>query len=577
MPTRETDRQSGSSYLYRALVDAGVETVIGIPGAQTVPFDKLVAERDDMDYVMARHETAIPHIAWGYYEASGAMAATVTIPGPGDTNVSTGLKNALSNGIPMIHIASDVDDADRPREPVHEIEPETFDNVVKENIQVSSRLRLPEQISRAIAVAREPPTGPVRLGIPKDMLASDFAAPAADVTAERTTYDNETAYDRAATLLSDAERPLLFVGGGARRTADGVRVVEQLADRLNAPVASSYNGKGVFPEDDPRALGVTGKHMPEPGIDVVRSADAVLALGTDFDILATNSWTLPIEGSLVHVDIDPTSIGNHYPTAVPIVADVTDAAEALLDRLDPVGEGRSTGWDGSAIGQAVRSDYDAHLDRQGALDDTDPTSTPAAMHAVREAVPEDAIVTVDVGAFRLWAMQTFPAFTPGNYITSGSWAGMGYGLPSAIGAALAEPDRPVLTLTGDGGFYMCIHELHTAVENDANLVAVVFNNGGYGSIINKSPEISDDARTHEFSWGSPDLTTIAEGFGWNATAVSTTAAVETVVSDALDDDQPHLVEIQTKRNQLTAADAAGYDSPLDLDQFGVSTGSATDN
>jgi acetolactate synthase-1/2/3 large subunit len=561
----ETDTQSGSSYLYSALVDAGVETVIGIPGAQTVPFDRLVAERDDMRYVMARHETAIPHIAWGYYEASDTMAATVTIPGPGDTNVSTGLKNALSNGIPLVHVASDVDDADRGRGPVHEIEPDTFDNVVKKNIQLSDRLRLPEQISRAVSVARQPPTGPVRLGIPKDMLAGSFDAPAATVTPEQTTYDNETSYERAASLLSAADRPLLFVGGGARRTAEGVRVVEQLADRLGAPVASSYNGKGVFPEDDPRALGVTGKHMPAPAIDVVRSADVVLALGTDFDVLSTNSWTLPVEGSLVHVDIDPDAIGSHYQTEVPLVADVTVAADELLDRLDPTGDS----WDGATLASAVRSDYDEHLRGAGALADDDPTSTPAAMHAVRDAIPLDALVTVDVGAFRLWAMQTFPAYTPDNYVTAGSWAGMGYGLPAAIGAALATPDRPVLTLIGDGGLYMCIHELHTAVANDADLAAVVFNNGGYGSIINKSTELSDDVPSHEFSWDSPDLTAIAEGFGWNATSVSATSAVSETVAGALADDTPHLVEIQTKRDQLTAADAAEYDTTLDLPALGI--------
>jgi acetolactate synthase-1/2/3 large subunit len=563
MSAPEPDEKSGSSYLYEALVEAGVETVIGIPGAQTVPFDRLVAARDDMEYVMARHETAIPHIAWGYYEASGSMAATVTIPGPGDTNVSTGLKNALSSGAPIIHIASDVNDEDRDRAPVHEIEPETFDNVVKENIAVSSRLRLPEQLSRAIATARAPPAGPVRVGIPKDVLADEFYAPDANVEVERATYDNEEAYARSANLLSGAERPLLFVGGGTRRASDGVDVVRRLADRLDAPVASSYNGKGVFPEDDPRFVGVTGKHMPAPGIEVVRSADVVLALGTDFDVLSTNSWTLPIEGALIHVDVDPTSIGNNYSTEVPVVDDLGVAGQEILARLNPDGNA----WEGSRMGRAVRSEYIESLQQRGALDEESPTSTPAALRAVRNAVPEDAVVTVDVGAFRLWAMQTFEAYVPENYVTAGSWAGMGYGLPAAIGAALAGTDRPVVTLTGDGGFYMCVHELHTAVENDANLVAVVFNNAGYGSIINKSPEISEDARIHEFAWDSPDITTIAEGFGWAGTTVTETEAVTDAVSAALADEGPHLVEIRTKQNELKAVDGASFDTALTGEQF----------
>ncbi|MFC4360385.1 thiamine pyrophosphate-binding protein [Halobium salinum] len=562
--------KTGGAHVYEALVDAGVDTLVGIPGTQTLPLDRTVVERDEMRYVMARHETAVPHIAWGYYEASGRPAATLTVPGPGDTNAMHGLKNAYEDSVPILHVSADVDPDERGKGPIHEIEPDTYDNAVKANVNVERRRDLPADVARGLETALTPPTGPVRLGVPSGILDAEFAAPAAEVAPEQTSFDNETAYDDAVARLASAERPLLYVGGGARRAEGGPRAVADLADALDAPVVTTYKGKGVFPEDDDRFLGVAGSHLPSGAERVLGSADVVVALGTDFDGVTTAGWSLPMGDALVHVTLDPDAIDASYDTDVAIVDDAADAADRLREGVEEQGlEGRDgsatgDGWDGSRVAREVREEYDDHLRGLGLFDGGSPATTPELLAAVREVTPREASVAVDVGGFRLWAMQTFPAYAPEGFVAAGSWAGMGVGLPAAIGAQLARPDRPALCLTGDGGLLMCIHELHTAAEYDLDITCVVSNNADYG-VISKSPKIEGYGDGHQFTWTAPDFATVAEGFGWEAVHVESAAEAGEAVADAMDADGPVLVDVDVETDEPSAAEASAYDSTVALD------------
>jgi acetolactate synthase-1/2/3 large subunit len=550
----------GSEYVYDALVDAGVELLVGLPGTQTLPLDRAVAEREDMRYVMCRHETAIPHVAWGYREVGGRTAATLTVPGPGDTNAMHGLKNAAEDCVPILHVSADADPADRGKSPIHEIEPDTFDNAVKANVNVERPMDLREDVARGIELAHTPPTGPVRLGVPSGILDTEFAAPAVSVEAERTDYDVGGGVARAVDLLADADRPVVYVGGGARRSAEGVRVVRDLADELDAPVAVSYKGKGVFPEDDPRFLGVTGSHFPAGARRVLDRADVVLALGTDFDGVTTAHWELPMGETLVHVNVDPSDIDAAYEADVPVVGDVTAVGDALLDGL---GGADVDGWNGGGVASAVREEYVESLRSRGLYDDSPPLHTPRVLETVRESTPREAVVTTDVGGFRLWSMQVFGAYRPDRFVTAGSWAGMGVGLPAAVGAGLAEPELPVVCLTGDGGLLMCIHELHTAAEEGIDLTIVVSNNRDYG-VISKSPAIEQYTEGHRFTWESPDYVRIAEGFGCSAVRVETAEELREAVVESVGGSGPTLVDVGVRTEEPTAAEAADYDSTVEL-------------
>ena len=562
MASDSSDRARGAEFVYDALLAAGVELLVGLPGTQTLPLDRVVTEREEMRYVMARHETAIPHIVWGYYEACGRPAATLTVPGPGDTNAMHGLKNAHEDCVPLIHVSADVDPDERGKGPIHEIEPDTYDNVVKANLTVENPLALRETVARGIETALTPPYGPVRLGIPSGFLAREVTAPAADVDPETVAFHAGPAVERAAALLGDADRPVVYAGGGARRSADGPEAVRALAERLDAPVVVSYKGKGVFPEDDPRFLGVTAAHIPAGARRVLDAADVVLALGTDFDGVTTGHWEVPMGDALVHVNLAPGAIDAvpEYAADVAVVGDVGDVGAALLERLsDDAG-----GWNGGRIADAVQREYRDHLDDSGLLAETTPAYTPAVLRAIREVVPREATVATDIGGHRLWAKQVFPAYAPEGYVTAGSWAGMGVGLPGAVGAALARDD-PVICLHGDGGLMMCIHELHTAVEEDLDLTVVVFDNADYG-IISKSPEIREYGEGHRFAWDAPDFAAIAEGFGCRGVRAESPSAAADAVDDALDADGPVVVDVAIRTDEPSVVDAAEYESTVTLDE-----------
>ncbi|WP_433632604.1 thiamine pyrophosphate-binding protein [Halomicrococcus sp. NG-SE-24] len=561
MATHSESRNSkpGGDHVYDALVDAGIELLVGLPGTQTLPLDRVVAERDEMEYVMARHETSIPHVAWGYYEASDNPAATLTVPGPGDTNAMHGLKNAYEDCVPIIHISADIDPEDRGKGPIHEIESDTYDNVVKANVNVETEAELTEKVERAIELALTPPYGPVRIGVPSSLLEATFEASTVSVTPETIQHDNEAAYADAVKALANAKQPIVYVGGGARRSTGAGEIVTNLAETLDAPVLSSYKGKGVFPEDDRRFLGVTAKHLPESARQVLDVADTVLALGTDFDGITTANWDLPMGETLIHVNLDPTDIDVAYDSDIAIVDDVESAGKRLLKDIRHT-TGQSESWDGAELASSARAEYIDNLEERGLLSDS-PVNTPGVLRTVRDVLPREAIVTTDIGGFRLWSKQVFEAYNHHQYITAGSWAGMGVGLPAALGAQLAHPDVPIVTLTGDGGLMMCLTELHTAVEHGLNVVVVVFNNSDYG-IISKSPKIDQYADGHRFEWSSPDIAAIAEGFGCRGIDVESRTAVRDALTDALDRERPTVINVDIPRTEPSAVEASQYSSGI---------------
>ncbi|MFB6136751.1 MAG: thiamine pyrophosphate-dependent enzyme, partial [Halobacteriaceae archaeon] len=329
-------------------------------------------------------------------------------------------------------------------------------------------------------------------------------------------------------------------------------------ETLDVPVVTSYKGKGLVPEDDPRSVGVTASFLSSGARAVLDAADLVLALGTDFDGVTTGGWSLPMGDALVHVTLDGGAVGAAYEPDVAVVDDAATAARELRRRVDgPVG------WDGSALGPRVRREYRDHLAGRGLLDpEASPAPTPAVLGAVREATPREATVVTDIGGHRLWALQTFRADGPHRYVTAGSWAGMGVGLPGALGAKLARPDAPVVCLHGDGGLEMCLQSLHTGAAEGLGVVCVVFADADYG-IISKDPAIYD-GETREFAWDAPDLAGVAENLGCVGERVDTAAAAGEAVADAVaaDRDVPTLVEVRIDGDEPTVKDVAEYETAL---------------
>ncbi|MFC6768979.1 thiamine pyrophosphate-binding protein, partial [Natrinema soli] len=311
------------------LTENDIDTLFGIPGKQSLPLNESISERDDIQFVMARHETAVSHQAWGYAETSGGMAATVVIPGPGDMNAMNGLKNALNDCTPLLHIAVETEPEIRGGDGIHETPPDTYDNVVKENITVETPESTVAELQRAIDIAQTAPKGPVRIGIPKNFLKMDVPL------AERGEIDRQTfsgvpeaKVDAAADLLADASKPIIVAGGGVRAADEGDEL-RAVAERLEAPVVLTYKGKSVFPDDHELMGGVlcggTGTDVKE----LVADADAALGVGTDFDALTMHGWSIEVPDDLVHVTLEADDVGTGYDTAVGIVVDAARTLEAL--------------------------------------------------------------------------------------------------------------------------------------------------------------------------------------------------------------------------------------------------------
>ncbi|WP_323171186.1 thiamine pyrophosphate-binding protein [Natrialba sp. PRR66] len=531
-----------SEAVIERLVANEIDTLFGIPGKQTLPLNEAISERTDIEFIMARHETAVSHQAWGYAESSGGLAATVVIPGPGDMNAMNGLKNAKNDCTPLVHMAVETDPDIRGGDGIHETPPNTYDNVVKENVTVETPQSTIAELQRAIDIALTPPKGPVRVGIPKNFLPMDasLADPAETDPHSPATPADDSVGDAAA-LLAVAERPIIVAGGGVR-AADASSELVAVAERLGAPVFPTYKGKAVFPDDHDLFGGVlcggTGTAVKEH----IATADAALGVGTDFDAVSMHHWEIDVPDDLVHVTLDAADIGTGYDPAVGIVADAGRTLAALDTEL---AERSIAATGGRERARETRAAVDRRLADLRAVDES-PITSVSALEAVRDGVPRDAVVTADAGGSRIWALVAFETYAPRDYVNPGSWATMGSSLPSAIGAKAANPDQPVVALVGDGGLMMCVHELHTLADEALDVTVVVFTNSDY-AIISEDAERNYRMDEGEYGWQDVPLEfdAIASGMGLETMRAATPTEITETVAAAIDSDGPTLVEIPT--------------------------------
>ena len=529
------------------LVENGVDTVFGIPGKQTLPLNDAIDGRNDVRFVMARHETAVTHQAWGYAETSGRMAATVVIPGPGDMNAMNGLKNALNDCTPLIHLAVETEPEIRGGEGIHETPPETYDTVVKENVLVERPEGTIAALEESIAMAKTPPMGPVRVGIPKNFLKREVALaapPAYPRTGPQGVADESVS--AAADVLADAEEPVVIAGGGVRASAAS-DALEAVATRLDAPVVTTYKGKGVVPEDHPLSAGALSGSAPPALLALLADADAALAVGTNFDAVATRAWSVDVPDALVHVTLDPDDLGTGYEPAVSVLADADDALSAIDGALRDLGVEAPTSagaTTGAERARAVRRDFDDRVDELRVADG--PLTSVAALETVRDVLSRETVVAADAGGFRVWGLNAFDAYGPRSYVNPGSWATMGTGLPSGIGAQCANPDADVVVLTGDGGLMMCVHELHTAVAEELPITVVAFRNEDY-AIISEEAERSYALAESAYGWADApiDFVALAESLGMRAVRADGVDGVAAAVAEGVAADEPVFVEVVT--------------------------------
>jgi acetolactate synthase-1/2/3 large subunit len=534
-------KTTGAALLLKLLERQGIETVAGIPGGASLPiYDALNAS--PIRHVLARHEQGAGFIAQGMARATGRPAVCFGTSGPGATNLLTAIADAKLDSIPLVAITAQVPRAMIGSDAFQEID--TYGLTVpitKHNWLVRSAAELLDVVPEAFRVASSGRPGPVVIDVPKDVQteAIELRGLPHPGRADAPPPVDDGAIRRAAELLAAAQRPVLLIGAGVIGAGAGERV-RRLAERASIPVACTLLGLGALPCDHPLSLGMVGMHGAPYVNLVLEECDLLLAIGMRFDDRATGKASAFCPNArVIHVDVDASEIGTIRKPAVAVRADAAHALDALLPLVAPR---RRAAW--RARVDALRAA--APLAMPGA---NDATTAYGIVRAAAEIAGDDAIVTTDVGQHQMWVAQAYPFRHPRQCLTSGGLGTMGFGLPAAIGAALAAPQRPVLCFTGDGSLLMNLQELATAAEERVNVKIILLNNGHLG-LVRQQQQLFYGGRYQASRFRTePDFAALARAFGIDAVRLGDASDPRGALAAALASPGPCLVDVPIAREQ----------------------------
>lgn len=559
----------GADIVAEMLARQGIEYIAGVPGHTVLDFvDALYERRDRIKAIVTRNEETASYMADVYYRVKNRPMAVMAHNSVGAANVLTGVMNARIDSSAMIVITGEVWTRTQGRGAFQELAgdrdagtPDIFRGSVKRAWQVNKAEKLPEIMLKAYKEAITGKPGPVVIDITQEAFAERIevdlpADPQQWVPAHKPRGD-AAATDRAFELLSLAERPVFLAGGGTLRS-DATEALVALAEKLNVPVATTFSGKGSFPEDHPLALGITGWVGTGPGNQAMREADVLLALGTRFTETGTSGWT---EGSVfsipptkvIQVDIDPGEIARYYPVEVGIVGDV----RAVLTDLLGIAEGStSPADDRSEWLHTLTSAKQAWADAvdEAAVSDAVPIVPERLTREIANALDEDAIVVTDIGNSQKWIVQQYPSIKPRSVITSLGGAAMGFGICGVLGAKLAAPNRTVVVVVGDGAMSMSLHMLPTAVETGLPIVYIVANDYSFGSVKRPQDMRFGPGRNLFTLFEQPDsspyrldFAAVAKAVGMDAERVLDPGDLAGALRRAIDSEKPYLLDVEIER------------------------------
>ncbi len=551
---------NGGQALIKALEMEGVEVIFGLPGGAILPvYDPIIDS--PIRHILVRHEQGAGHMAEGYAHATGKPGVAMVTSGPGATNIVTPLADAYMDSVPMVCITGQVPTAAIGTDAFQEADITGItQSVTKHNFLVTSAADIPRAIREAFHIATTGRPGPVLVDIPKDIVdptnpnsAMEWSWPTdAEVIAglpgyKPTTTGHPRKIKEAAELILAAERPVLYAGGGIlkARAAESLR---ELAELLDLPVVTTLMARGAFPDDHPLCLGMPGMHGNYTAIMSMQESDLLIALGSRFDDRVTGKvGSFAPDAKIIHADIDPAELGKVRRPDVPIVGDcnkiiveLVKAIRSLLDEGTPradIGAWRSTlsGWQ-----EAYPLAYEPPVEG-------DALKPQAVIEALRDAAPDDCIVTSGVGQHQMWASQYWTFRHPYTWINSGGLGTMGFSVPAAIGAKVGRPDRMVWAVDGDGCFQMTAQELVTAAAERIPVKIAILNNA-YLGMVRQWQEMFYEERYSEvyLSPDLPDYVKWAEAMGCVAFRVEHPDDIGPTIEKAnAIDDRPVVVEFRT--------------------------------
>ncbi len=527
---------SGGEALARSLVGEGVEVVFGIPGIQIYGIVAALRDEPGIRMVTTRHEQATTYMADGYARASGKPGVALVVPGVGLYNSASGLTNAYSRSTPVLLIAGQVPRGaiGKSLGAVHEIadQPGAVRSVTKWQRQASRPREVPDTVFEAFRQMRTGRPRPVLIEMPPEAgVEREEVSLRSPASISRLVPSPEDLRD-AAQVIARSRLPLIYAGGGVARS-DGEQALVSFAEATNIPVITSSGGKGVMPDSHPLSYGSCFSPRGERQemnqlYEVMQSADVVIGIGARFSLGNPAGEA----STLVNINIDDAELTRRQANTIPLHGDAGATIEALLPHLIAAGAGeRPSPVEAVSAARSLIAYYDIRLQEPQY----------AVMEAMRRGIPEDAFIVWDVTQFGYYARTHWQVNRPKTYIDSGYSFNVGYAFPTALGVKVAQPDRPVVCMTGDGGFMFNSSELSTAMKYGINVVTVVFRNDSYGNVARDLNDTFGGAYGTDLH--NPDFVKFAESFGAVGMRASDPMELERLIPLALEQQAPVIIDV----------------------------------
>ena len=537
---------NGSQIVIETLIEQGVDTVFGYPGGAILNiYDELYKNSSRIRHILTAHEQGASHAADGYARSTGKTGVVLATSGPGATNLVTGIATAYMDSVPLIAITCNVGTSLLGKDSFQEVDIAGITMpITKHNFIVRDVNRLADIIRDAFRIANSGRPGPVLIDIPKDITAAtaEFTPVSKSEFKECSCKCNQFTDDdikKAADLINNAERPVIYCGGGVAISKAEKELLE-LAEKAHIPVAVSLMGKTAIASTHPLCTGMVGMHGTKASNTAVSQSDLLIAIGARFsDRVISNPKTFAKNSKVLHIDIDPAEINKNIQTYASIVGDV----KSVLSKLNPlVKEKAESEWNEKVNGwkKSLPPMYTA-------LEDLHPK---AICEYVHSKIDGNEIVTTEVGQHQMWIAQFYPFTTPRSFLTSGGLGTMGYGTGAAIGAQVGNPKKRVVHFAGDGSFRMNCNELATISHYELPIIIIVLNNGVLGMVRqwqNLFYEKRFSQTTLDFG---PDFVKLAEAYGISAIRVSKEADFKAAFDKALESGKPALIDCAIPKDEM---------------------------
>ena len=521
-------KMTGGQALAKSLYREGVRVIFGLPGVQLYHMMDGLYDEPGIRFITVRHEQATAYMADGYARASGEIGTALMVPGPGLLNASAGVSTAYSASSPVLVVCGQIerDEIGGDRGMLHEVNDQldAIRPVTKWAHRIMDPAEVPEAVHQAFYHLKNGRPRPVEIEIPPETLAEVADVELLEPEAPRPAAAGKEQIEAAATALAGASNPLIWAGGGVI-SAQGTEALAKLAEFLQAPVVTTAEGKGAISDHHPLALGALWLRNDTIAREQF-GHDVILAVGTR---LVTSQW---LDGQqVVQIDVDPEEIGRHYENTLRVEGDARLTMEELLAALSAKTPAKADRTTEVAEQKAQRSEDIIKVEPQGEL-----------LEAVRRAMPEDSILISGMTQMGYYSRAHYPVYEPRTFITSSYSGNLGYAYPTALGAKVAQPDKAVVCLSGDGGFMFNSQEMSTAVAHNINVVVVVFNDNAYGNV-KRDQVIQFNGRTIGVELHNPDFVKLAEAYGAKGFVANGPAELEATLKKALTLEAPVLIEV----------------------------------